>query len=94
MANYVICDGNAIEQTNDWDEVIRICETWYEYIAEYPEGYWEGNPEEIPDNPEYDAPDGNIEALNRQIRVFEEKMSRLENRHNDYNLTVIIEEVA
>lgn len=94
MVNYVISDGNAIEQTEDWDYVIRICEVWYEYIAEYPEGYWEGNPDEIPDNPEYDVPEGDIEELNRQIGEFEAKMSRLENRHNDYNLTVRIEEVA
>ena len=89
---YIISDGNARERTDDWDEVIRITESWYEYISEYPEGYWEGNPEEIPDNPEYDVSYGDIDDLNFKIGEFEEKMARLQHIHNSYNLTVSIEE--
>lgn len=93
MQKYIISDGNARETTNDWDEAIRIAESWYEYISDAPDQYWESD-EEVPDNPEYDAPDGDIEELNWQIRRFEEKLARMQDIHNSYNLTVEIEEVA
>ena len=90
---YVISDGNARETTNDWDEVIRIAESWYEYIAEKPDYYWQGE-EDIPDNPEYEAEEGDTETLNMQIRAYESLLARLQEIHNSYNLTVEIGERA
>lgn len=90
---YIISDGNAIEKTDDWEEVIRIAETWYEYISDHPESYWEGNPDDIPENPDYsDIPEGDVEELVWQIGVFEEKLARLQNIHNSYNLRIEEEE--
>lgn len=91
---YIISDGNASEKTNDWDEVIRITESWYEYIAEKPDYYWQGKEAEIPDNPDYEADEGDIDALNMQIQAYEGKLADLQEIHNYYNLTVRIEEVA
>jgi hypothetical protein len=94
MGKYIISDGNARETTDDWDEVIRITESWYEYIADTPEAYWTGDPEDIPENPEYDAEERDVETLNMQIRAYENLLANIQDEHNSYNLTVEVEEVA
>jgi hypothetical protein len=96
MNKYIISDGNAYETYPNWQELISAAETWYDYISNDPETYWQGNPDEIPDNPNYgNTVDGDLEALNNAIGAHEEELYIAENRdkgRNNYNLLARVDD--
>lgn len=69
MTIYIISDGNATEETENWSDIIEIAENWYSYLRDQSDfqgdvwGYYSGIPE------------GNVDELNAAISVFENDLA-------------------